>query len=54
MNEIEKWYRRMGNQQKVFVYLVSIGLIFAFGFGLLPLAILIYLELGDRNNNRLR
>ena len=53
MNAIEKWYRRMGNQQKFFVYLVSACLIFAFGIGLLPLAILIYLELGDRNN-RLR
>ena len=53
MNEIEKWYRRMGTQQKIFVYFISVALIFVFGFGLLPLAILIYLELGDRNN-RLR
>tara|TARA_B100002049_G_C15770736_1_gene246658 strand:+ start:177 stop:338 length:162 start_codon:yes stop_codon:yes gene_type:complete len=53
MKEIEKWYRRMGSQQKVFIYCVSVALIFAFGIGLLPLAILIYLELGERNN-RLR
>jgi len=53
MHNLEKWYREMGKQQKIFVYFISIALILAFGFGLLPLAILIYLELGDRNN-RLR
>jgi hypothetical protein len=50
MHNLEKWYREMGKQQKIFVYFISVALIFAFGFGLLPLAILIYLELGDRNN----
>ena len=53
MKTFEKWYREMGKQQKIFVYFVSVALIAAFGFGLLPLAVLIYLELGDRNN-RLR
>ena len=53
MQNLEKWYRQMGKQQKIFVYFISVALILAFGFGLLPLAILIYLELGDRNN-RLR
>jgi hypothetical protein len=53
MHKLEKWYREMGKQQKIFVYIISIGLILAFGFGLLPLAILIYLELGERNR-RLR
>ena len=34
-----------------FVYFVSICLIFAFGIGLLPLAILIYLELGSKDED---
>ena len=41
MIKLEQWYRGMGKQQKVFVYLVSLALVMAFGFGLLPLAILI-------------
>ena len=49
MIKLEKWYREMGKQQRVFVYLVSLALVMAFGFGLLPLAVLIYLELGERN-----
>ena len=53
MHNLEKWYRQMGKQQKIFVYIISVLLIIAFGFGLLPLSILIYLELGERNN-RLR
>jgi len=48
MQKIEDWYRDMPKGQKIFVYLVSIALVWVFGVGLLPLAILIYLELGKR------
>ncbi len=34
MKSLEKWYREMGKQQKIFVYFVSVALIAAFGFGL--------------------
>lgn len=48
MQRIEDWYRDMPKGQKAFVYLVSIALVIAYGIGLLPLALLIYLELGER------
>lgn len=51
MQKIEDWYRNMPKGQKIFVYFVSIALVFVFGIGLLPLAILIYLELGKRGGN---
>ena len=49
--EMEKWYKNISKGQKIFVYGVSIGLILVFGFGLLPLAILIYLELGEKDED---
>lgn len=48
MQTVADWYEGMAKGQKIFVYAVSAGLVFAFGFGLLPLAVLIYLELGVR------
>ena len=48
MQKIEDWYEEMNKNQKLFVYAVSAGLVFVFGAGLLPLALLIYLELGLR------
>lgn len=51
MQKIEDWYRNMPKNQKIFVYFVSIALVLVFGIGLLPLAILIYLELGKRGGN---
>lgn len=48
---MKSWYKNMTKGQKVFVYLVSAALVLAFGAGLLPLAVLIYLELGQRGNN---
>jgi hypothetical protein len=48
---MKKWYKNITDGQKKFVYLVSICLIFVFGFGLLPLAILIYLELGGKDED---
>lgn len=41
------WYKNMTKNQKNFVYLVSAALVLVFGIGLVPLAILIYLELGS-------
>jgi hypothetical protein len=52
MNFLSEWYDAMPKGQKVFVYLVSTGLILAFGVGLVPLAVLIYLELGVRGRTR--
>ena len=49
--EIKNWYENISKGQKKFVYFVSICLIFAFGIGLLPLAILIYLELGSKDED---
>ena len=43
---MKDWYRDMPMGQKIFVYLLSIALVPAFGIGLLPLAVLIYLQLG--------
>ena len=48
MQKIEDWYRDMLKSQKILVYLVSIALVIVWGVGLLLLAILIYLELGER------
>ena len=46
MNSLQKWYDGMTKGQRVFLYLISIPLILVYGFGLLPLAILIYCHLG--------
>lgn len=48
---MKNWYKNITKGQKKFVYFVSIGLILAYGFGLLPLAILIYLELGAKDED---
>lgn len=48
MNSLNVWYDEMPKGQKIFVYLVSIALVLAYGIGLAPLAALIYLELGVR------
>jgi hypothetical protein len=49
MKALNEWYEGMGKGQKGFVYLVSVALVFVFGIGLGPLALLIYLELGLRD-----
>ena len=49
--EMKNWYKNITKGQKIFVYFVSICLIFAMGAGLLPLAILIYLELGSKDED---
>ena len=51
MNKLENWYKELNKQRKIFVYVVSYALIGLFGFGLIPLLILIYLEFGLPNNN---
>ena len=48
MNSLNVWYDEMQKGQKIFVYLVSIALVLAYGIGLAPLTALIYLELGVR------
>ncbi|GEM_PF-1771618 len=48
---MKKWYKDINKGQKIFIYLVSLALTLMWGVGLLPLAILIYLELGERNSS---
>ncbi len=48
---MKNWYKNITKGQKIFVYFVSICLILAMGAGLLPLAILIYLELGNKDED---
>ena len=48
--EMKKWYKNLTKGQKIFLYLVSIALP-AFIVGLLPLAVLIYLELGQKDED---
>ena len=48
---MKKWYRDMTKAQKVFVYFVSIALVIVYGIGLIPLAVLIYLGLGNRDSD---
>lgn len=47
---MKNWYRTLTKEQKIFVYLVSMALVLAYLIGLIPLAVLIYLELGERGN----
>jgi len=51
MERLENWYKELGKERKIFVYVISCLLLAAFGFGLIPFLILIYLELGIPNNN---
>ena len=48
---MKEWYKNITKGQKIFVYLITLPLMFAWGAGLLPLAILIYLELGERDSS---
>ena len=47
---MKSWYKNLKKGQKIFLYLVSIGLV-PFFIGLLPLAVLIYLELGQKEED---
>lgn len=46
MNALNEWYDGMTKAQRVFVYVVSVGLVAFYLLGLIPLALLIYLQLG--------
>lgn len=48
MKSLSAWYEGMTKGQKFFVYAISIALSVVYGVGLIPLAVLIYLHLGDR------
>ena len=45
---MKNWYKNMPKGQKIFVWLVSAALVFVYLVGLVPVAILTYLELGER------
>lgn len=47
MQALVHWYTNMTKPQRVFVYIVSVLLIPAYGLGLVPLALLIYIQLGN-------
>lgn len=49
---MKSWYRSMTKGQKIFVYLLSAALVAIYAIGLLPLAVLIYLELGERGDSK--
>lgn len=51
MGKLNQWYRDMTSKQKKFVYFVSLCLVMVFGIGLAPLALLIYLHLGQDNDS---
>jgi hypothetical protein len=51
-SSLKNWYKNIHKGQKIFVYLVSTALTLVYGIGLLPLAVLIYLELGQRGNTQ--
>ena len=44
---MKNWYKGLTKGQKIFVYFLSIALVLVYGIGLVPLALLIYLALGD-------
>jgi len=46
MKSIENWYESINQSQKIFLWVISFIAIICYGIGLLPLAGLIYLELG--------
>jgi hypothetical protein len=51
MEKLQNWYKELSKERKIFVYVISFLLLAAFGFGLIPFLVLIYLELGLPNNN---
>lgn len=45
---MQKWYNSINANQKIFLLCISVLLILVFGLGLIPLAVLVYLELGTK------
>lgn len=46
---IHSWYRNTGNGERGIYLLLSVILLMAYGIGLIPLALLIWLSLGERD-----
>ena len=53
LKKLQLWYNYNTPGQRLFLWIVSVLLIFAFGIGLIPLILFIYLELGRRANKYL-
>ena len=51
MENLDKWYKELSKERKLFAYVASFLLIGVWGFGFIPLLLLIYLELGVPKNN---
>lgn len=51
MDKLNQWYKDMTSGQRKFVYFVSLCLVIVFGIGLAPLALLIYLHLGQDSDS---
>jgi len=47
---LQDWYNGITPWQRNFLWIVSILLIACYGIGLIPLALLIYLKLGNQRN----
>ena len=47
MKALQDWYYSNTTGQRKFFWILSILLVFLFGIGLIPLALLIYIKLGD-------
>jgi len=45
------WYKTLAKTQKIYIYVIVTALVPFYGIGALPLAVLIYLELGLRGGN---
>jgi hypothetical protein len=48
--KMRNWYDGITSGQKLFLFALSIILVFVYGIGLIPLCILIYCELGARDS----
>ena len=48
---MKSWYKNLAKAQKIFIYVIVTVLVPVYGIGVLPLAVLIYLELGLRGGN---
>ncbi|CAE6858839.1 hypothetical protein R75471_00057 [Paraburkholderia domus] len=50
---MKTWYSNITKAQKTFLFTISVLLILVYGIGLIPLALLTYLQLGQPNPNQL-
>lgn len=49
---MQNWYNSIEANQKLFIFMLSTLSILVFGIGLIPIAVLVYLELGSNVQDR--